>query len=84
MLKYNTKSCLELENLILQFLQENPRSSIEEISQAIGYAYIAVYRLIEGRPESRSIVGLVNSGRVKAVPGINTDNNRLCWLYEVA
>jgi hypothetical protein len=78
-----TKSSLEIENLVVDFIKSHGKCSVEEIADGIGYQYMAVYRILEGRIGSRSLVGLVNSGAVKTIPGINSNNGRLCWLYEV-
>ena len=83
MLKCNTKSSYELETLIVQYLETYPKSSIEEIANALGYAYIAVYRVVEGRPGSSALVGLVNTNTVRAIAGINTNTGHLCWLYSL-
>jgi hypothetical protein len=83
MRKYSTMSSYQLEQLVLDYLTENPRSSIDEISSFLDMSYTSVYRVIEGRQGSRSIIGLLNAGFVRAVPGINYRNNRLCWLYEL-
>jgi hypothetical protein len=83
MTKCNTQSCVELENLILEYLEHNPRSSIREISIALDHDYSSCYKILEGRIGSKSITGLVNSGFVRAIPGIDYRNNRLCYLYEL-
>ncbi|MDR3492463.1 MAG: hypothetical protein P4M12_10585 [Gammaproteobacteria bacterium] len=76
-------SIYEIEHLVLEYLENYPRSSIEEIANGIGYSYSAIYKLVEGRKNSRSLVGLVNTGVIKALPGINCDTGRLVWCYEL-
>jgi len=70
-----------MEQLIIEYLTDNPKSSIDEIADFLDVNRIAVYRVLEGKEGSRSIVGLVNTGTVKAIPGVNFKNNRLVWLY---
>jgi hypothetical protein len=73
--------CCELEPLVLDYINKNPRCSIEDIARSIGCHYMTIYRILEGRKDSRSIIGLVNSGAVKVVAGISS-KGRLCWTYE--
>jgi hypothetical protein len=82
-MKTKTLTCYELEQAVLTYLEQNPRSSIAEISKALDWDYNSIYSLVEGRKNSRSMTGLVSAGILRAKPGINTDNNRLCWVYEL-
>jgi len=83
MSKCSTLSCFQLEQQIIEYITDNPRSSIDEIAEFLDMNYTAIYRIVEGRSGSRSIIGLVNAGILRSVPGINYRNNRLVWLYEI-
>ena len=83
MRKCSTMSCFQLEQQIIDFLTDSPRSSIREISDFLDIQYNAVYRVIEGRKGSRSMIGLVNSGVLRALPSIDYVSNRTCWAYEL-
>lgn len=83
MRKYSTLSSNQLEQLVLDYLSDDPKSSIDQICEFLDMSYTAIYRVLEGRKGSRSIVGLVDAGFVIATPGINYRNNRLCWLYSI-
>jgi len=72
-----------LEQLVIEYLTDNPKSSVDEIAEFLDVNYTAIYRILEGREGSRSIVGLVSSNVVRAIPGVNYKNNRLVWLYEL-
>lgn len=83
MRKCNDLTCVQIENMIVEWLRENPKSSIEEISSALGLNYSMVRKVIEGKPGSRASIGLLENGYVRALPGINYKNNRLVWLYQI-
>lgn len=83
MSKCRTTSCYELEQLVIEYLTDNPKSSIDEIAEFLDVNRIAIYRVIEGRKNSRSNIGLVNNNVLRCLPGINYKNNRLVWLYEL-
>jgi hypothetical protein len=78
----NAENSCHLENLIIEYLKRNPRSSIVDIAMNISYPYIEIYRVLNGRQGSLSNIGLVSNNYVKVVPGISS-KGRLCWHYEV-
>jgi hypothetical protein len=77
-----TMNSVELETKIIEFVRENPSSTIESIACALNHHYLAIYRLIEGREHSRANTGLVNNCVLKSEPGLNERGN-LCWVYSV-
>jgi hypothetical protein len=83
MKRCSVTSSYELEQNIIDYLTDSPRSSIDEIAEFLNVNRVAVYRCIEGRKNSRSYTGLINAGFVRALPGINYKNNHLVWLYEL-
>lgn len=83
MSKCSTLSCFQLEQLVIEYLTDNPKSSVSEISEFLDIDYTAIYRILEGRVGSRSIIGLVSAGVITATPGVNYRNNRLVWLYSL-
>jgi len=83
MSKCSTMDCCHLEQQIIDFITDSPRSSIDEIAEFLDVNRVVIYRLVEGRPGSKSIIGLVSAGILRPIPGINYRNNRLVWLYEI-
>lgn len=81
--KFNTTSTLEIETLILQYLKDYPRSSTREISDGIGYAYIAVWRVMTGRRGTKTSTGLYTDGMIRYIPSYNKKTGRLVWVHEL-
>jgi hypothetical protein len=82
MKKCNTLDSNHFENLIIEYLTNHPASTITQISEALEMNYIAVHRLLEGRKDSRSLIGLVNTNIIVARAGISESGN-LCWKYSI-
>lgn len=66
----------------MEYIASHPKCTIEEIARDLDDQYMCIYRILEGRENSRSSTGLVNAGAVKVSPGINSKGN-LCWKYQV-
>lgn len=81
-MKCNTLSACELETKVLNYIIEHPNCTIEEIGNGLNYQNCCIRRILEGRKDSRSLIGLVSAGVVNVKAGVNERGN-LCWKYSI-
>lgn len=77
-----SKTNSECEQIVIQWIIEHPLCTVEEIAEGISFERQNVNRVLNGRPDLKLPIGLVNSGAVVAIAGVN-ENGRLVWLYKI-